>query len=188
MSGHRRIGWGVRVFSLVGLTGILLSTTGCPQTKVTETPVQGAAVAAPAAFYIQDFHYDDGQVKQGQSVLPQGGIIRRALNHGSDPKTLVRTFSTVLVKDLTSRGYAAYRLAPGAPSPAKRWLVGGEFLEIEEGNRMRRALIGFGSGETEMQVGVDVAGLEKDPALPFTMLGAHTGSGKMPGAAITLNP
>ncbi|MFO0996236.1 MAG: DUF4410 domain-containing protein [Alphaproteobacteria bacterium] len=178
-----------RVLGLLGLAAILLATAACAKTKVTEQAVQGAPPpSAPVAFYVEDFKSEDNDVKQGKSILPRGGILRQALTRNSDPETLVRSLSTALVHDLASRGYPAYHLAPGAPPPASGWLVGGEFLEIDEGNRMRRALIGFGSGETEMQVNVDVTDMTKDPGKPFVVLGADTGSGKMPGAAITMNP
>lgn len=189
MSDRRPSGWILRVLGLVGLAALLLSTVACAKTKVTEHPVQGAPPpSAPVAFYVQDFKSEDDDVKQGRSILPRGGILRQALNRNSDPEKLVRSLSTSLVQDLASRGYPAYHLAPGAPLPARGWLVGGEFLEIDEGNELRRALIGFGSGETEMQVKVDVSDLATDPANPFIVLGADTGSGKMPGAVITKNP
>ena len=70
----------------------------------------------------------------------------------------------------------------------RRWLVSGEFLEVDEGNRAVRATIGFGKGATAMDVAVSVSDLENRPNEPFMVFGTAKTAGKMPGAVVTMNP
>jgi len=60
--------------------------------------------------------------------------------------------SESLVQDLNENGISARRLAPGESLPSTGWLVRGVFTEVQEGNRVRRAVIGFGAGKTELHV------------------------------------
>jgi len=66
-------------------------------------------------------------------------------------------------------------------------LVAGVFTEVGEGNRMHRALIGFGSGSAKMDLYVTLADLAT-PEKPLYNVAQEDTSGKKPGAAITLNP
>lgn len=76
----------------------------------------------------------------------------------------------------------------GMPQPTRGWVINGSFLEVDEGNRLRRAVIGFGSGATDMEIEVDVTDLSSHPNTPFLILSSSGSSGKRPGAAVTLNP
>jgi hypothetical protein len=60
---------------------------------------------------------------------------------------------------------------------------------VDEGNRITRAVIGFGRGATTMDVQVrlsDLAG--SDPRAPFAVFGTVKDPGMLPGAIVTLNP
>jgi hypothetical protein len=66
--------------------------------------------------------------------------------------------------------------------------VRGIFTEADEGNRIRRAAIGFGSGGTNLAVWVNLADLKHGRPEPFYQLEANASSRKTPGAIVTKNP
>jgi hypothetical protein len=66
--------------------------------------------------------------------------------------------------------------------------VRGVFTEVNEGNRLRRAAIGFGTGETRLQVIVAADNLADGGPRPLYELDTAAGSTPLPGAVITLNP
>jgi hypothetical protein len=108
-----------------------------------------------------------------------------------DPETeahnLVNLMSESLVADLQKAGFTARRLSPADPKPADGLLVSGVFTEIDEGNQMRRALVGFGSGKAKMELYVKVMDASSGTQ-PLYEVSTHKSNGKRPGAAIALNP
>ncbi|MGH9701940.1 MAG: DUF4410 domain-containing protein [Candidatus Acidiferrales bacterium] len=61
------------------------------------------------------------------------------------------------------------------------------FTEVDEENRARRAVIGFGSGAATMNLYVSLTDLSK-PGQPLYKIDRKDSSGRKPGAAITMNP
>jgi hypothetical protein len=94
-----------------------------------------------------------------------------------------------VVTDLVKKGLAAQRLTPGEPLPPRGWIVQGTVLRIDEGDRVRRAVVGFGKGQTDLQVAVAIDNLSTavQPA-PLYRMQTGAQSGKSPGAVVTLNP
>jgi len=120
-------------------------------------------------------------------LLPEGPLGVRQ-DPQAEARHLVDLMSRSLVDALTKAGFRATRVAPGAGLPATGWLVRGVFLQVDEGNRLRRALIGFGAGHTDMQVAATADDLSKGALAPLCNSDAEARSGHLPGAAVTLNP
>jgi hypothetical protein len=153
----------------------------------------------PDAIYVTGFAIDISAVQEDSGFLGARGLMQGRLGerldhlrHHENPQAtagkLVNLLADSLTRDLQNYQLPARRLLPGELHPKKGWVITGEFLEVDEGNRLRRAIIGFGAGETEMQIEVKVADEGRHPGNPFLVMGTTTGSGKMPGAAVTLNP
>jgi hypothetical protein len=96
--------------------------------------------------------------------------------------------SEVLVKHLSEASFPAHRLVPGAELPKDWWLIRGVFTEVNEGDRIQRAVIGFGRGATSMEVQVSASDLSENPNAPFIIFGTVKDPGHMPGAVVSLNP
>jgi len=95
--------------------------------------------------------------------------------------------STSIVSDLQKAGYKAQRLAAGDAKPPKGVWVHGIFTEADEGNRLRRAVIGFGSGQAKMELYVTMSDLA-NPQKPLYESSVDGASKDKVGAAITMNP
>ena len=169
----------------------------CGGAKVTDTNALAASVSAPAMVYVTDFDLDASAVQQSGP----GSLINRVRPGiiGSGPLGIARTpeqqardlvdlMANSIVDDLHKAGVAAERLAPGAPPPATGWLVRGVFLQVDAGNRVRRAAIGFGAGATDLQVASRVDQFGAGAPQPLYTVDTNAQSGRLPGAVVTLNP
>ncbi len=154
----------------------------------------GAPTVPPRTVYVEDFVLDYQNIQPDEGIRGRLGIlqlvprIRPLADPAQQAQKLVNLLAESLVADLTEAGILAQRLAAGAAMPADGWLLQGAFVEVDEGNRLRRAVIGFGSGGTEMQVMVAISDLARSPVAPFIIFGTVTDPSKMPGAVVTLNP
>ncbi|CAG9216487.1 conserved exported hypothetical protein [Paraburkholderia tropica] len=167
-------------------------------------PAEAAPSAVPAAaplVYVSDFELDAANVTTDPNPVDQarhlgGGLLPRPLSRlrGEDPQAkardIVEEMASTLVADLRRAGVDARRLPTGAPTPAQGWLVRGVFLQVDEGNRMRRAMVGFGAGASEVQLAVAIDDLAAHAPAPLYQVIDTQSSHKMPGAgaAIALNP
>ena len=187
-----KFAWWAVVLACVAGCG---SGIGPHNPKVTPlTSVDPAPKTAPAVVYVTNFdlEFPEGQ-SQNPNLLRQGllGQLRERLQ-GGDPvqkaHALVDLMAASVTDDLISDGVPAQRLYPGEPRPAKGWLVRGVVTELDQGNQLRRAMVGFGAGESELSLWVGVTDLARDPDAPFYTLDTSDSSGRMPGAAVKLNP
>ena len=77
-----------------------------------------------------------------------------------------------ITDDLIAGDVPATRLYPGGPKPTTGWLVRGVVIELDGGNRIRRAMTGFGAGESDPRVWVGVTDVARDRDAPFHTLEA----------------
>ena len=168
----------------------------CKSAEVTsERDFATEGLSKPSAIYVSDFELSAQDVHHEEGVLsgrpgPVGRVGERLSGASTDPsaraRELVDLMSTSLIKDLSSAGLRAIRLHPGEALPAEGWLVRGIFTEVQEGNRVRRSLIGFGEGQTDVQVIARVDDLSHGPPERFYELDTDATSRKGPGAGATL--
>jgi hypothetical protein len=110
--------------------------------------------------WVSDFELDAQDVK-----VDKGGVIgevrpgilerpkkRREQDPQAQAKKLVDLMSNSIVEDLQKAGYRSQRLETGESRPTSGAWVHGVFTEVDEGNRRRRAIIGFGAGKTTMDL------------------------------------
>ncbi|WP_281362407.1 DUF4410 domain-containing protein [Pararobbsia alpina] len=157
--------------------------------------VPAPAVSPPV--YVSDFDLDVSDVKPDSGRVQQarrlaGGLLPHGPLHSQeDPQAhareIIEEMSEALTADLTKAGVDVHRLAPGASVPANGWQVRGVFLSVDEGNRMRRAVVGFGAGQGDLQVAVAIDDLSKAGRTPLYE-NVESETKDKPGAVIKLNP
>jgi hypothetical protein len=140
----------------------------------------------PAMIYVTDFEIDTSDVTQDRRLLPRPRVLQQ--DTGAKAGKLVEMLSSSLTRELQNKSIPAEKLYPGQTVPDKGWLIKGQFLEVGEGNRLRRAMIGFGAGATDMQVEVAVIDLGSGQNEPFMVFGTDSKSGRGPGAIVMMNP
>jgi hypothetical protein len=187
--------------TLLAAAGVLLYLTACASAKVTETAATPVAPAAapPSIIVVEDFELDSVNVRSEPGLLPQrphllGRLLpgHSACNGGDDPDAcaaeLRELISTTLVEDLRKKGLNALRANPAEPLPAAGWLVRGVFTDVDTGNRLRRSVIGFGSGAAQMQLVLGIDDLSHGVPQPMYQADASASTGKAPGGVVLLNP
>jgi hypothetical protein len=166
---------------------IALALAGCSSAKVVSSEdVAKAPASRPAVVYVADFEEAPGSV-QSEGL----GSLRpiHSLFEQSKAKSLVDLMSNSIIQDLGKKGISAHRVPANSPIPAQGWLVRGVFTKIDEGSRARRAVLGFGSGEDDVEVTASIDDLAAGaPLEPLYMSHTEATSGRMPGAIITRNP
>ena len=160
----------------------------------------GVPFAAPVPIvYVSDFELDVANVKPdsgpGQrlrglrGMLPSGpGPLGKDKNPENHAKDIVNEMADALTADLKQGGVDARRTAPGQPLPAAGWQVRGVFLSVDDGNRLRRAMVGFGAGQNDIQVAVSCDSLGTADLPPLYQAVEEADSKGKPGAVIKLNP
>lgn len=196
MPSHRHVS---RAASFGLAAGLLMLLAACGGAKVTNQAAIGPApTTRPVTIYVEDFDLDVSDVQsQGIGSAVANNTIIGSLWHPlgllpSDKQTtahhLVDLMATSLVKDLTDEGFQAQRISPEAPVPTDGWLLRGVFTQVDEGSRLRRAIIGFGAGKTELEVDTKLDNLAFGPPQPFYEVDTTAHSGSMPGAIVTMSP
>ncbi len=162
--------------------------------KIQHESESGQAAAPLRRAYVQDFQLEVEHVQSDTGIRGRIGVLQR-LPHpqgGSDPaekaQMFVTTMSECLVHEVAAAGTPSERLMPGAPVPREGWLIRGVFTEVGEGNRLQRAVIGFGAGATTMEVLVTLSDLARDPDHPFAIFGTVKDPSMLPGGIVFLNP
>ena len=179
-----------------------------------EQPIAVPAAMSPFKFYVADFRLDVESFQPDQGIagaLPDRGrdsgiagrvheitnrVAERVPRPGAthDPalraEEIVRDMSAELINSFNKEGYSAIRLSTLAgPLPRDGWLIQGLFTEVGEGNRLQRAVIGFGKGATSMDAQIGVSDLtSREPLQPFVVFGTVKNPSMMPGAVVTMNP
>lgn len=157
------------------------------------------AQATPApVVYVSDFELDTADVTPDTNpvdqahrviggILPGGGLLRRRDPEMSAPQ-IVATMAGMVVDDLRKQGIDARRLPADAAAPAQGWLVRGVFLSVDEGNRVRRAMVGFHAGKSQFEVAFAADDLAAPTRTPlYQEIDGQSGQ-HVPGAAVALNP
>ncbi len=179
----------IAAMSLSIASGLCGSAKVSGQREISATPTN-----KPTVIYIADFDLDAADIKAEKGLLPPPPKLPGPLGNAlpplpgapKDPQKLARELvdemSESLVKDLTKAGLTARRLRTGEPLPTTGWLVRGVFTEVNQGNQLNRAVIGFGAGKTDLQVVVDIADFAHGAPKDFYELSTTARSGKLPGA------
>jgi len=149
--------------------------------------------------YLNDFELDAADVTLNTgprqrvghllgNILPRGPLLGEP-DPAARSRQIVSLMSQSLLADLQHAGADARLLPPGTPVPTAGTLVRGIFLSADEGNRLRRAVIGLQSGQAKLQVAVAVDTLSPDalPAPLYTVTDNAAGK-PVPGAIVTMNP
>ena len=150
----------------------------------------------PRTIYVADFKLDAESYSRDQGVrgaLP--GRLGQRLPHPlktADASERARQIVDIMAESLTqalrAKGTTAERLRD-QNLPREGWLVQGYFTELDEGNRVKRAAIGFGRGATTMDLHVSLSDLAgADPRAAFAIFSTAKDPSHIPGALVTMNP
>lgn len=166
--------------------------TGEAKAEIIRSYSGSEILAKPEKVVIQDFT-PVGDIITDESTAAR--LHRRlSLRHGSDedstPEVLTQqvqaSFSKTLIEELTKVNVQSERAFDGDIPSAPLLIVEGEFIAIDEGNKTKRVMIGFGRGAGDIKTHVSVSSFangKKTVVLEFIL---NSASGKKPGAVATM--
>ncbi len=158
----------------------------CGQTGVRPVSRTGDLnLPRPARIVVYNFAISETEVTEAHGMLRQQPTIK-------DPqereriigRQVAEVLAVELVEGLRGLGFKVERGGDTTLPTSEDLLVGGQFVNVDEGDRLRRLVIGFGSGGSRVDTRVQLyRGDERAKLMEFT---THSNSSKMPGAAATM--
>lgn len=160
---------------------------GCSHTKATNIQqANGTGISKPNRVLIQDFSVSSEAVKTSSTPLAKLKALTSSDNGQSEKQDLQKEVRAALSDELMERikklGFDVARVDNGKNLTSREVLITGTITNVDEGNSVRRAIIGFGAGQSSVDSEVVVLGAESQKLLSFK---AHSDSGNAPGAAAT---
>jgi hypothetical protein len=157
-------------------------------------PYQPPALPRPQVVLVYDFSNTPGDVQLDAGVgsrltslfASQSSMEQKRAEAAAD---VVNAIGDTLVKQIQSLGLYAQRVPAGTSPPtyAIAAIVEGQVLDIDEGNRTRRTIIGFGAGASKVQADAQLSYQSQDGG--SQLLIGYDDSGKSratPGMAVTM--
>ncbi len=189
-AGNRRAGQaGLAIVFTLLLTLTLLAA--CAPTNVQQTSASTASEPRPDHILVYDFAVSPDEVKLDEGLSAE---IKQRYEHAENTSartpqelkvghTVAYVVADELVKKIQSYGLWAER-AMGNPSRRGNTLIiKGQFLTIDEGNRLERVAIGFAAGRTDVQADVQVFELTAAGQTEVESMKASGESASKPGMA-----
>lgn len=181
----------MRVICLVA-TGLLLLavTVGCASSGVEgrRSYAGGEQIPRPGRIIVYDFAATSDDLATSSAITGRydASNVKLSAEEVRLGRELGSRVAAGLVRDILAMGLPAER-AHGAPPPRVGDLaITGQFVTIEEGQRGKRMIIGFGAGAAELRTVVE--GYQITASGP-RLLGSRditAGGGKTPGMAVPL--
>ena len=91
-----------------------------------------------------------------------------------------------LVEDVRAQGLNAERAIGTSPPALNDVVIQGQFLRIDEGSKVKRFVIGFGAGATELRTQVQMFQVNTDGWRPITQFDTVAQGAKFPGAGFAV--
>jgi Domain of unknown function (DUF4410) len=178
-----------RVFT-AALSFALAVIAGCASTKVTEqTPMASEAIARPNRILVYDFAASPGDVPADSAIRSDVGAPSAppTADEVATGKQLGGLIAKELAADIQAMGLSAVRVAPGSSPQIGDGVIRGYLVSLEGGSAVKRFVIGFGAGTSEMDTVVEgylmtAQGLRKLGSGTLSSSGARTPGAVMPAA------
>ncbi len=192
------------VWIVAGIAGIvagraaaLQAQTAAKKLLVGDTKVdvvakyQGDPLPKPEKALVYDFAVSPDVISVDTSPAARLHRRRASAEAASSPEAAARqvqaAFSKSLVRELQQASVPAAAVeGADTPAPPRSLLVKGEFTAINQGNKTKRVLIGFGKGASDVQAHVTVSLATEQEPVVLLEFNVKSQSGKKPGAAATV--
>ena len=168
-------------FTQLALAGFCL--TACGQTGIRNAAQTNEKnLPKPTRILIYDFAVSERDVFEYQGIMRQQPAVKDPKERERQVAQEVRDALAEEVADgLRKLGFTVERVSRGTAATGNELLIDGQFLAVDEGNPLRRLVIGFGSGTSTVESRAQVyQGGSTRRMLEFS---THSDSGKLPGAA-----
>jgi hypothetical protein len=170
---------------------LVVGLCGCAQTVVQPRYEQRAAgpVVRPSQVLVYDFAVSVADVSENQGFFAG---VRNSLGNTTENErkmTIAREVQNRMSEELVIRirdlDLPAQRAARGSVLSSGAVAVTGLFLDVDEGNRLQRTVLGFGAGKSKVDTKVELYAPSSSGPTRLLEFTTHADSGSMPGALVT---
>lgn len=136
----------------------LTAAAGCASTKVTQqTPMTNLGLARPNRIWVYNFVADPADMPANSSIggdisAPSTPPTAAQIEEGRQLGALI---AADLVEDIQAMGLPAAQARPGAAPQAGDGVIRGYLVSVHGGGAVKRFVIGFGYGTSEMDAVVE---------------------------------
>jgi hypothetical protein len=174
-------------FSCLSLAMTIVGCAGASSQNVSRTaPLINQP---PGQIVVYHFAVDTTDVTLNQGLIQRSYRSMTDADENADEHNLAlaaaEDICLEVVTQLQKEGFNAICLKRGTPVQGNNVLiVDGEFIDVSEGNRLSRMVIGLGVGKSQINSNVDVYHRTTMADQQIMEFDTHADSGSMPGAAI----
>ena len=154
---------------------------------------KGPALAKPDKILVANFVVPSDVISMDESMgarLHRRHLLLRGSDPESTPESVAQqvqaTFARTLVSELQKTPLPTEAASNSYPPRVDDLVIQGEFTAINEGNRGKRIMIGFGRGASDVQAHVTVSLATARQPIVLSEFNLNSESGKKPGAAATM--
>lgn len=168
--------------------------TGEAKVEIIKSYSGSELLPKPEMVVIKDLAVPAEAITTDESVAAQlhrKRMLRRGSDEDSTPEVLTQqvqaSFAEALASELKKVNVQSQRAYGGNSAfIASSLIIDGEFLAINEGDKSKRIMIGFGRGASDIQAHVIVSSWSKGQRTVVLEFNLRSDSGKKPGAAATM--
>lgn len=166
--------------------------TGGARVAAVERNDEARNLPKPDRVLIHDFAVRDGGITLDQSIagrLRRKRLLLQGSDEDSTPEVLAQHVQMAFFRGLTGELAKAHVVPAKADgrvtgSTASNLVVEGVFTAIDEGNRSKRVMIGFGSGSSHVQTHVTVSSITAGRSTVLVSFELDSQGSKAPGALV----
>lgn len=167
------------------LAALTTFTVSCGQSGVRPSLlISTGHLPRPARILVPGVLADQATVKEYDGILRQYSTDSSPVERRRELRaTSASSFEKTLIDGLRQLGFTVARVPRGTPVSDNELLIDARCLTIDQGNTMRRLVVGFGSGASKFEAVVSLYhGSQQRKLMEFAAL---ADSGRLPGAVVT---
>jgi hypothetical protein len=157
-SGRRLGSYALAGFALAGLA--LACLGGCARTSVEQVEVKAVGLPRPQLVVVHDFAVSPSAVALDTAIGARILEVMKGSPEADDQLKIGQEVARIVTQNLVSEigklGIPAVEAARATPVAGPSLSIEGQFVTVDQGNRLRRAMIGFGAGASEVRTLVQV--------------------------------
>ncbi|MGZ8237474.1 MAG: DUF4410 domain-containing protein [Methylobacter sp.] len=178
----------IKLFKWLAISTFLL-LAGCAKTNVQTTDeIANSGLPRPQQVLIYNFAVSPADIQENSSIFAKLSRNMGSSNQTAEEiqlgKEVADALATELFQKITAMGLNPVRAIDNMPVPQGSILLTGHFVKIDEGNRLRRNVIGLGLGQSSLDTQVRLLAPGSSGYEELIAFEAHADSGDMPGAAV----
>ncbi len=134
--------------------------TACARVSTQSGNVQVVGLPRPQRIVVHDFAVSPAAVSRdtaiGARLMELAKSTPEAEERAKIGQAVARVVTESLVKEISQLGIPAVAAVNAGPVAGPSLAIEGQFLTVEEGNRLRRMVVGFGAGASEVRALVQI--------------------------------